>query len=48
LYVFYFGQAEGHIAIILPFLGEIQECKDSLLTQEAYTTFLAQERQPAS
>jgi hypothetical protein len=38
-------QAEGHIAILLPYLGQIQECKDSLLTEEAYTALLQQERQ---
>lgn len=40
-------QAEGHIAILLPYLGQIQECKDSLLTQPAYTALLQQERQAA-
>jgi hypothetical protein len=26
----------------LPYLGQIQECKDSLLTEEAYTALLQQ------
>lgn len=37
-------QADGHIAIILPYLSEIQECKDSLLNQAAYNSLIDQER----
>lgn len=36
-------QAEGHIAVLLPYLGRIQECKDGLMGEEAYKEFILKE-----
>lgn len=35
--------SEGHIAILLPYLGQIQECKEGLLTKEDFEDFLRKE-----
>lgn len=36
--------SEGHIAILLPYLGQIEECKASLLSKEAYDKIISEER----
>jgi len=35
--------AEGHIAILLPYLGHIEECKSKLMKKEDYEDFLKKE-----